>query len=198
MSDIKPLGGFEGKLNISPATNMGKGWHGDEAAQARVATLEQRLKESEAREADKACSISALEEQLKSCEFRRREQRDNFRKILSERKAIIQRLKESEAAFAQMREALRELKIRIAYIDMPQEPFWMDGDRKITDWRPQIKLLEAALSTDCGKAYWIGDTCCECGVVWSVFAENRIKDLEKEVGRLNYKLRKRNTKAAKS
>ena len=92
MSDIKPLGGFEGKLNISPATNMGKGWHGDEAAQARVATLEQRLKESEAREADKACSISALEEQLKSCEFRRREQRDNFRKLLSERNTLLKRL----------------------------------------------------------------------------------------------------------
>jgi len=58
--------------------------------------LEQRLKEVEAREADKASSISALEEQLKSCEFRRREQRDNFRKLLSERKALLERLERYE------------------------------------------------------------------------------------------------------
>ncbi len=29
-----------------------------------------------------------------------------------------------------------------------------------------------------GKHKWIGDICCECGVAWSVYAEDRIKELE--------------------
>ena len=36
------------RLKVSPATNMGKGWHGDEAAQARIADLERQNAELKA------------------------------------------------------------------------------------------------------------------------------------------------------
>ena len=95
--DIKPLGGFYQQRVIDSMCAADEAQapvlrSRATAEDGRIATLEQRLKESEAREADKACSISALEERLKSCEFRRREQRDNFRKLLSERNTLLKRL----------------------------------------------------------------------------------------------------------
>lgn len=62
-----------------------------------------------------------------------------------------------EAKCAEMRNALRELKVRIAYIGMPQEPMWAIEDgpskgRTVPDWRKWIAILEHALhSPDCGK-----------------------------------------------
>lgn len=69
----------------------------------------------------------------------------NLAKAEQEVKDLKAKLEKVEADAAVMREALRELKVRIAYIGMPQEPFWMDGDRKVWDWRKQCALLENAL-----------------------------------------------------
>lgn len=44
-----------------------------------------------------------------------------------------------------MLEALKALKVRIAFIGMPQEPFRNDRMGKIPDWRKELALLEAAL-----------------------------------------------------
>ena len=76
-------------------------------------------------------------------------ERNHLQSQLTDLRAQVERL---HADGAVMRGALRELKIRICYIGMPQEPFWMDGGRKVWDWRRQIKLLEEALhGNDLGR-----------------------------------------------
>jgi hypothetical protein len=65
------------------------------------------------------------------------------------------KLTKAEACCGEMRHALLEIKVRIAYIGMPQEPFWTTDDgHKVWDWRKQIALLEHALhSNDCGTSH---------------------------------------------
>ena len=55
------------------------------------------------------------------------------------------------AAAPDLLEALKQIKVRIHFIGMPQEAMWKDGERDVPDWRKEIEMLEAALALAKGE-----------------------------------------------
>lgn len=94
-----------------------------------------------------AAEIARLREQLAEADVKLSDAGHDLRKRDAAIASLTTRAETAEARVAELEALLNRLKLRIAYIGMPQEPHRDRGDGvMVPDWSEECEALEAALS----------------------------------------------------